>query len=219
MQENLQEASRFQDIDSKLEDAQRQSWEAVEAIAAAIRPGMRELEAIKTAQKILAERGCRKFWHKCHVRFGRGTTLSFEDDYADLELGSNDIFYIDIGPIWDGIEGDAGATFVTGSDPEYQRCQRDVKSIFLAVSDHWRSSGATGRQLYEFAAREAEKSGWVLAPSYVRGHRLSEFPHSFHSESSLGQLDFHPRRSRWVLEIHICDPAGHFGAFHEDVLS
>jgi hypothetical protein len=61
--------------------------------------------------------------------------------------------------------------------------------------------------------------GWELAPSYVRGHRLSEFPHSMYSDLTLDTVDYTPATHRWVLEVHICDPAKKFGAFYEDVLA
>lgn len=215
------ELSRLQDIDERLDAARKKTWAAVEAIAQAVQPGMRESDGIKIAQQILVEMGSRKFWHKCHVRFGRGTVKNFDDPYDDNVLHDDDIFYIDIGPIWNGIEGDGGATFLAGSrtSVEMQRCLHDVRTVFDAVREHWQSSRATGVDLYLFAEARATALGWILAPTYVRGHRLAEFPHSFHSKLRVDELDFSPGSSRWVLEIHICDPSLRFGAFHEDLLT
>jgi Xaa-Pro aminopeptidase len=215
---NQVEQSRLPDIDTRLAEARAKTWAAVETIAGAIVPGMTELQAIKMAQATLAEQGCKKFWHRCHVRFGKGTTLSWADAYADCALGADDIFYVDIGPVWDGIEGDAGTTYTTGDNSRLAACRQDVRTIFQAVSDHWRDSGSTGVDLYAFAKGEAERKGWVLAPSYVQGHRLAEFPHSFYTEMHLADAAFRPAPKRWMLEIHICDPGMGFGAFHEDLL-
>jgi Xaa-Pro aminopeptidase len=212
------ERSRYDDIDARLADARQKTWAAVEAIAKGIHPGMRESEGIKLAQQTLVDMGARKFWHKCHIRFGAGTILSFNDPYADEILRPDDIFYIDIGPIWDGIEGDAGATFVVGADAERARCRDDARVVFQAVKDHWQRQKVSGKALYEFAEEQAQRRGWVLAPSYVRGHRLSEFPHSFHSKLQVDELAFCPSPQRWVLEIHVCDPKLTFGAFYEDLL-
>lgn len=212
------ESSRLAGIEGRLAQSQALTWTAVAKIAAQIKPGMTELEAIRMGQKTLAELGCKKFWHKCHIRFGKGTVCSFEDEYADHVLGNDDIFYVDIGPIWDGIEGDAGTTFVTGTNPDYLRCKVDVKLIFDQVAAAWRSQKLTGVELYRVAERSAKERGWVLAPSYVRGHRLAEFPHSFHTEATIDSLDFCPVPKRWMLEIHICDLDHKFGAFHEDLL-
>jgi Xaa-Pro aminopeptidase len=215
---NQIEKSNVEAIEEKLAESQALTWVAVAKIAEQIKPGMTELEAIRMGQKTLAELGCKKFWHKCHIRFGRGTVCSFEDEYADHVLGVDDIFYVDIGPIWNGIEGDAGATFVTGNNHDYVRCRNDVKLIFNRVAQAWRNQNLTGIDLYHFAEQEAKDRGWELAPSYVRGHRLSEFPHSFYSEAMIDALDFCPAPQRWMLEIHICDKNAGFGAFYEDIL-
>ncbi|MGE0174200.1 MAG: M24 family metallopeptidase [Oligoflexales bacterium] len=217
--QNQFEASKYVNIEERLDQARIKTWEAVDRIAAQYKPGIDEKEAIRIAQRTLAEMGSRKFWHKCHVRFGEGTTKSFNDPYTDNILKPDDIFYIDLGPIWESIEGDAGRTFVVGDNPIYKKAEKDVRTLFDLVSHHWRAHGISGKELYKFAGEEAEKLGWVLAPSYVRGHRLSEFPHSLYTEATLEELDFRPASKRWVLEVHICDPTMKFGAFYEDILT
>jgi methionine aminopeptidase len=212
------EQSSKENINELLSDAQRLTWDAVDRIRTKMTSGLNESQAKKIATEILADMGSRKFWHKCHIRFGASTALGFDDPYSDTVLKDNDIFYIDIGPIWNGIEGDAGASFVVGQNTEYLRCCKDAKEIFDSVATHWKSTKATGAALYEFAGQEAKARGWILAPSYVKGHRLSEFPHSMHTKSSVRDLDFCPNSHRWVLEIQICDPALKFGAFYEDIL-
>ncbi|MEY4630199.1 MAG: hypothetical protein RIQ81_319 [Pseudomonadota bacterium] len=213
------EASRHDDLARRLGAVREKTWKALDAIARRIQPGMSELEAVKLAQATLAEMGSRKFWHKCHVRFGPGTAAGFDDPYENHQLTSDDIFYIDIGPVWDGIEGDAAATYVVGSNPELIRCRDDARKIFDETRYHWQENGVTGQELYRFATARAEMRGWVLAPDYVRGHRLSEFPHSFHSKMALEQAEFSPTPDRWVLEIQICHRDMKFGAYYEDILN
>ena len=213
------EISKIPDIERAIDDARTKTLQALDTIQASIKPGMTESQAIRTAQQILAGMGSRKFWHKCHIRFGADTVLSFNDEYSDRVLGENDIYYIDLGPIWDGIEGDAGATFVVGKNLAYERCRDDSKKVFDMVADHWRKTGASGQVLYDYAGKIARDLGWELAPSYVRGHRLSEFPHSIYSDLTLDAVEYTPASHRWVLEVHICDPSMKFGAFYEDVLS
>ncbi len=212
------EATKLPDLTEQLAIARTKTWDAVEKIASRMIPGMTESEARRVGQQTLAEMGSRKFWHKCHIRFGASTVRSFDDDYTDSILNEKDIFYIDIGPIWDGIEGDAGATFVLGDNPQYLKCKQDVEHVFKNTASAWRTKNLTGPQLYKFAEAEAERLGWMLAPSYVRGHRLGEFPHSFYTKSTIAANDFTPAPSRWVLEIHICSPDQTFGAFYEDIL-
>ena len=98
------------------------------------------------------------------------------------------------------------------------RCKDDAVAVFAGVKAQWQRHGTTGKDLYQFAQAQAAERGWLLAPSYVRGHRLSEFPHSFYSKLHIDELDYSPAPNRWVLEIHICDPQMRFGAFYEDML-
>lgn len=212
------EETKLPDLTEQLAIARSKTWEAVEKIAAKMQPGMTESEARRIGQQTLAEMGSKKFWHKCHIRFGASTVRSFDDEYTDEILKENDIFYIDIGPIWNGIEGDAGATFVRGDNPKLLKCKHDVELIFKNTADAWRSKHLKGPELYRFAEQEAQRLGWILAPSYVRGHRLGEFPHSFYTKSTIESNDFTPAPARWVLEIQICDAEQQIGAFYEDIL-
>src|SRR5580700_4610187 len=83
--------------------AQRaRTHEAVTAIAAAIRPGMLEEEAVALANTLLGERQMRRGWHKVNLRFGVNTTLTFHSaSQPRVVLGANDIFFIDIGPVFE----------------------------------------------------------------------------------------------------------------------
>ena len=202
-----------------MDKAQLKSWEALGRISEALWPGMLEEEAVRIANQILAEMGVRKFWHRTHIRFGANTLKDFsESSQAGVRLGSDDIYFIDIGPVFDGFEGDVGATFVTGSHPEMLRCKDDVKRLYNDVADIWRSQGICGKDLYAYADSKAKEWGWELVFDKVRGHRLSEFPHSFHFDGTLHDFNGSPQSHRWILEVQIRHPKESFGAFYEDLL-
>src|SRR5579862_3298298 len=94
-------------------------------IAAAIRPGMLEEAAMQLARQTLKAAGLLRGWHGIHVRFGINTLKSFgTPSEPGVALKENDLFFIDIGPIWKKWEGDAGDTFVVGNDPEMHRIAR-----------------------------------------------------------------------------------------------
>ena len=132
-------------------------------------------------------------------------------------LAGNDIFFLDIGPNYQGIEGDAGETFVFGDDPGHLRAQRDVRELWDEVRDVWLNQGVTGRELYEYATRVTEARGWRLNLD-LSGHRLSDFPHEAIYEGPMAEVDFRPKPNLWVLEMAIVHPEGSFGAFYEDLL-
>jgi Xaa-Pro aminopeptidase len=132
-------------------------------------------------------------------------------------LQDNDVFFIDIGPIYGDTEGDAGETFVVGDDPEHHKAKADVRAIWEEVRARWFSTRASGQQLYEYAQQSTEQRGWKLNLD-LSGHRLSDFPHSAHYDGSLADVDFRPSANLWVLEIAIAHPERPFGAFYEDLL-
>ena len=160
----------------------------------------------------------KKGWHHIIVRFGPNTTKDFmEPSDKGVVLGSDDIFFVDIGPVHGDQEGDGGDTFVFGSDPDHHRAKADVKVIWDDVRDRWFRDGLTGRELYDYAEKKAAEKGWRLNRD-LSGHRLSEFPHSVHYDGAMAAVDFRPSPLLWVLEIAIIHPERKFGAFYEDLL-
>ena len=136
---------------------------------------------------------------------------------GDFPPSSNDIFFVDIGPVYGDTEGDAGDTFVIGNHPEHQKAKRDVRTIWYTVRQQWFDEQVTGIDLYRFAQGVASALGWQLNMD-LSGHRLSEFPHSAHYDGPLAEVAFRPNPNLWVLEIAIVKPDRSFGAFYEDLL-
>lgn len=97
-----------------MRQASARSWEAVAAMRERFQPGLRESEARQLAREILDATGMQRIWHQVLVRFGANTTKIFKEaSDGDPVLGEDDIYFIDIGTVFDGHEGDVGATFHT----------------------------------------------------------------------------------------------------------
>jgi methionyl aminopeptidase len=199
-------------------EVRRRTLEAVQVIASKVEPGMAEPDARRMGREVLTELGLRRGWHQTLVRCGPNTTKSFNEHSDDtVVLAEDDIFFVDIGPIYGEAEGDAGDTFVLGSDPEHRRAKADVKQIWDDVRARWQEHRSTGVELYEYATAAAEQRGWRLNLD-LGGHRLSDFPHSAHFKGSMCDVDIIPSPDLWVLEIAIVHPDRPFGAFYEDLL-
>lgn len=191
---------------------------AVHMIAEQVSPGMTEDEAKVIARNTLSSLGMRRGWHHIIVRCGPNTTKDFmERSEPGVVLGDNDIFFVDIGPVYGEFEGDAGDTFVFGNDPLHIKAKNDVREIWELVRSKWLSEDISGIELYEFAIKTTEEFGWKLNMD-LSGHRLSDYPHSVHYDGPLAEVNFKPRPNLWVLEIAIAHPDGAFGAFYEDLL-
>ncbi|SEW24636.1 M24 family metallopeptidase [Luteibacter sp. 329MFSha] len=197
--------------------ARERSWAALTDIASRILPGMTEPEAGEIAKDRLAAAGMQRIWHPSIIRFGPNTLKTFRQRSApDTRLGDDDIFFIDLGPVFDGHEGDVGDTFVTGRDPQMKACAQAARDLFDITARRWRE-GVTGADLYAFADDQARAMGWRLNHA-TKGHRVGDYPHAVHKAGNLGDFDATPVPGLWILEIQIAHPDRAIGAFYEDLL-
>jgi methionyl aminopeptidase len=191
---------------------------AIDAIAARVKPGMVEEDAVAMAKDVLTGAGLALSWHPVRVRFGANTMKAMKEASAPgVILKEDDIFFIDIAPRHELWEGDGGKSYAVGHNLEHARCARDAEALFHAVREVWQRDRLTGEQLYAFADQRARSMGWSLNFD-LPGHRISDFPHAAIYTGPLAEADFHPAAMRWILEIHVRDPQGRFGAFFEDLL-
>jgi Xaa-Pro aminopeptidase len=203
---------------ARMRHAREQSWAALRRIQACIEPGISEGEAQVVAADVFRALGVERLWHPPYIRLGPDTTKTYRQrPDPDVRLGENDICFIDLGLVFDGHEGDVGDTFVVGRAPQQQACADAARTLFHEVADTWRRRGLSGETLYAFAAERAQAMGWRLNHA-IKGHRLSDFPHSVHKGGDLGELAQPPSSGLWVLEIQISHPDKPFGAFYEDLL-
>lgn len=198
--------------------ARDKTFEAVHRIADKVAVGMTETDARAMAMDVLREMGMDRIWHPALLRFGRNTLKKFnEASEGNPILQCNDIFFVDLGVVWDGYEGDAGATFAVGDDADMRACSEACKVIYDEVEAHWRNTHCSGKALYDYAEQVANAHGWRLNVE-IRGHRVSDFPHAIYRAGDLGDLDEVPEVGLWILEIQIAHPSKAFGAFYEDLL-
>lgn len=189
-----------------------------------LKEGMTEDEARKLALRVFREQGVTKHWHKPYIRFGAGTTLTFNDPLQpDYRLQTGDPYYIDLGPVWSDpelgleYEGDYGDTFVFGENAEAEKCAATARQLFGEAKSAWRSQSLSGQGLYEFLRRRSHEMGYLLVDG-VEGHRVADFPHHRYSKAQLATVPFFPSAAVWVLELQLNDPQRRFGAFFEDLL-
>jgi Xaa-Pro aminopeptidase len=159
-----------------------------------------------------------RLWHPTKIRIGSDTLKTFrEHSDNNIKLKDNDIIFFDIGPVIDGHEADVGQTYCFGSNQSYQKISTDVKDIFDRCAEYWDPGKTSGRELYDHAANECDKSGYQLNLS-MDGHRLGDWPHAIHYKGSLEEVDEGVSENLWVLELLIRHPNEPFGAFYEDIL-
>lgn len=197
--------------------AQEKTRQVVTSFAQKINPGMTEKDGRTLLEKMMDDSGLEKRWHPTKFRMGPNTTKNFRDNSEDYTLQADDIFFVDIGPVYYNHEGDFGETFTVGGDQRLKHLAQSAKAIFYTTQKVWREQKLTGQELYAFADNEAKKINLRLN-SNMYGHRLGDFPHAVHSKEKLGNIDFSPAPTLWVLEIHLIDEELARGAFFEDIL-
>ncbi|MDD1963232.1 M24 family metallopeptidase [Pseudomonas sp. 39004] len=197
--------------------AREQSVRALAAIVSQLKVGMTTAEALHMAGQTLQAMGASHTWHPTYIRFG-DDTIRTPRQGIDLQrrLRATDIAVVDLGPVWDGYEGDYGDTFVFGEHPLHQACVTALHEVFEETRQAW-CDGLTGRELYDVAERSALAKGWQLERN-LAGHRIADFPHALFGQDKLADLDIVPSEMVWVLEIQLCHPTEPVGAFFEDIL-
>ena len=199
--------------------ARERTWAALHGIRERMRPGISEDEAKAAALDVFRELGCERLWHPVLIRIGANTTKAYRQrSDPGVRLGENDSYFIDLGLVFDGHEGDVGDTFVIGHAPQRQACADAARTLFHEVAEAWRTRGWSGQALYAFACERAEAMGWRFNHA-TKGHRVGDFPHSIHKGGDLVDLPATPSSGLWILEIQIAHPTEPFGAFYEDLLS
>ena len=213
--------------------AERKAEALFDAIEAAgfIAAGRTE-RAVEQDIYALAEQsfGVVKHWHKRIVRAGVNTLRIAGDNPPVQVIGEDDTVFIDLGPVFDEWEADVGRTYVVGTDPEKRRLCADLVPMFDAMKQHFDDRpDITGAELYAFAERTAEASGWLFGGA-IAGHLVGEFPHArIPGDKDLYRISpDNPTRMRdpdaagqtkyWILEVHLVDRARIFGGFYERIL-
>lgn len=192
--------------------------EAVKTISKEIEVGMNEDDGHRVIDETLSSLGCEKKWHPSKFRIGANTLKSFkEKSDSTILLKENDIFFIDIGPVFDNHEGDYGETFVIGNSEKFSRIKFASEEIFRETAKVAETEKMTGPALYDFAESYAEKLGYKFNDK-MKGHRLGDFPHAIFTRSNLAETEIVPNGNLWVLEILITHPTERYGAFFEDLI-
>jgi Xaa-Pro dipeptidase len=197
-----------------------------------IRPGITEKDLNADIYALAKEMfGIDTYWHKRIVRAGSNTLLPYAENPPDLTLGTDDILFLDLGPVFEHWEADFGRTFVLGSDPLKHKMQQDVSRAFAQGKRYFNETpDITSSELFSYTISMAEEFGWEFGGT-IAGHLIGQFPHEriagdkvtlyVHPDSHLPMrsLDEKGQKRHWILEIHFVDREHQIGGFYEELLS
>ena len=219
---------------AELLEAQSKAVELFNQIEARelIRPGITEKDLNADIYALAKEMfGINTYWHKRIVRAGSNTLLPYAENPPDLTLGTDDILFLDLGPVFEQWEADFGRTFVLGSDPLKHKMQQDVGHAFAQGKRYFNETpDITSSELFSYARSMAEEFGWEFGGP-IAGHLIGQFPHEriagdkvtlyVHPDSHLPMrtVDEKGQKRHWILEIHFVDREHRIGGFYEELLS
>jgi Xaa-Pro dipeptidase len=197
-----------------------------------IRPGITESSLNADIYALAKEMyGITTYWHKRIVRAGRNTLLPYAENPPDLTLGTDDILFLDLGPVFEQWEADFGRTFVLAGDPLKHKMQRDVGHAFAEGKRYFdETPEIISSELFHYATSLAEKFGWEFGGP-IAGHLIGQFPHEriaddkvslyVHPDSHLPMrsVDEKGQKRHWILEIHFVDREHQIGGFYEELLT
>lgn len=190
----------------------------VEVFSSKVFVGMSEAQGNLILEELFLEFKAEKKWHPTKFRIGKNTTKSFKDiSEENVYLNEDDIYFVDIGPVLDGHEGDYGKTFMLGNNILYQNIIEASFKVFNETKAKWENEKFSGAKLYSFAKEYAHKLGYKLNER-MSGHRVGDFPHHVFYRGSLNDFEKVPCENLWILEIHLIDEENKIGAFFEDIL-
>lgn len=175
--------------------------------------------------------GTFKHWHKRIVRAGPNTLCTYGSDPPDLIVGTDDILFVDLGPLFGAWEADIGRTYVIGGDPERMRMRDSIEAAWYSGRDHFRANRGhvTGADMYALASEAARAQGYEYG-NWHSGHLIGNFPHEI-VQGELRENYLHPGNSTrladpdsggrprsWIYEIHFVDRERGYGGFFEQWL-
>jgi Xaa-Pro dipeptidase len=193
-----------------------------------IAPGRTEHEIEHDILRIAEDDfGVKQNWHKRIVRAGKNTLAVFAENPPVLMVQSDDVVFLDLGPVFGTWEADVGETIVLGQDPKRHALVDELPIQFGLIRDRLLSEpDITGAELYSYACDRAVSAGYKFG-GQIAGHIVAEFPHlrlsgdrqAHHISPAnplpLSNLDPNGHRRHWIIEVHLVSEDGSFGGFYE----
>ena len=174
--------------------------------------------------------GITKHWHKRIVRSGENTLETARANPPNRVIGSDDIVFLDFGPIFETWEADFGRTYVLGEDPHKRALCNALPRVWQSARKHFHESpNITGAELFGHVAALSRDAGWEFGGA-IAGHLIGEFPHDKISDDALQSYvaprsrgpmrrkDRFGNECHWILEVHLVDRDRGFGGFYEELL-
>lgn len=162
---------------------QRLAREAVHHVAGLMQPGWTEKHAATLVNTYLSDSGVKNFFHKAFAWFGERTRFDGITGYAQYSptnrcLNENEIFILDVAPIYHGFTCDIGYTSALGNNEEWKTARAFLDQLRRDIPE-MAGSGIAGDTLWKALDTKIKAAGYENIhqkyPFAVLGHRVHQF--------------------------------------------
>ncbi|MFI0353245.1 M24 family metallopeptidase [Actinomadura sp. 9N407] len=166
----------------RFRDLQRLAYEAAEAVAAGLEPGVTERQAARRMRRWLADRGVDDWFHVPFAWFGdrtafRGIVLPHQFLPTDRRLAEGMPFILDAAPIAGGYTADIGYAGCLGANEPWERLVADLADYRRLIVDLVRER-RTFADIYAAVDRQIVRHGYQNRhrkyPGRVIGHQVGQ---------------------------------------------
>ena len=175
--------------------------------------------------------GIENHWHKKIVRSGKNTLAIYPDNPPNRKIETDDILFIDLGPIVEDYEADIGRTYVLGNNSRKLKLKRDVESAWYIIQGWYQQqTSLKASELFQYAVEKAREFGWEFGGE-IAGHIVGKYPHEQPPDPKSLELDIHPGNHNdmflrdangderhWILELQFVDRKNEIGGYFEQLL-
>jgi hypothetical protein len=215
----------------KAQDISIQCFKAIEENNLVIAGKSEEQLNAEVCDLALRKFGIENHWHKKIVRSGENTLAIYPDNPPNRIIDTDDIVFIDLGPIVEGYEADIGRTYVLGDDPRKLKLKKDVEAAWYTIQQWYQQQTVVkASALFQFAVDKARELGWEFGGE-IAGHIVGKFPHEQPADPKSLELDVHPdnhndmflldasgNNRHWILELQFVDREYEIGGYFEQLL-
>ncbi len=160
--------------------AQQLARDAARHVAALIQPGWTEKHAAGLINTYLRDSGVKNFFHGAFAWFGdrarfRGIKTYSDFGASDRTIRENEIFILDVAPIFHGYTCDIGYTSSLGPNEEWAKAKAFLQSLRHDIPK-FVANGMAGDELWKNLDQRILKAGYDNIhkhyPFAVLGHRI-----------------------------------------------
>ncbi len=161
-------------------ESERLALQAVKHVGELLQPGWSEKKTADILHSYLRDYGVKQYFHRAFVWFGERTKFHGINNYSDYSptnhiLGENDVFILDIAPIYKNFTCDIGYTNCKGNNSQFTKAKKTLDELYIKIPKFFQSVESP-TELWDKVDQTIQKKKLINVhkdyPFGVLGHRV-----------------------------------------------